>query len=338
LELRAELKTLKLAKKEHSKAMKKNAQNENELRRLKADLLEMKKARVKLLYHMRAEASRKKQEDARSMRTISQLKKESRQKEHKIQSLEADAQRKAIIMKRRADELSLLRRQTRMRHSGSNSSLSSTSSAPSSTSSHHHPSHHPPNHIPPLSTHSSAGVGVAGEGEGEVHSVVFRDRPSVKSLANRFERNSSRRKTSVFSSSSARKKWRNFEKKITDAIMNRLTISTLSRDMDRWIEKRDRLSCRADELRYHKQLLLKEASPDLEEVQSVEEDLDSLLANVDYIQSNIVELQNELIAVDDSKNDSDTIEAHAIITQCGPRDAKYLLEHLLTLTLSLVSC
>jgi kinesin family protein 4/21/27 len=58
LELRAELKTLKLAKKEHSKAMKKNAQNENELRRLKADLLEMKKARVKLLYHMRAEASR----------------------------------------------------------------------------------------------------------------------------------------------------------------------------------------------------------------------------------------------------------------------------------------
>ena len=34
------------------------AQNENELRRLKADLLEMKKARVKLLNQMRAEASR----------------------------------------------------------------------------------------------------------------------------------------------------------------------------------------------------------------------------------------------------------------------------------------
>ena len=34
------------------------AQNENELRRLKADLLEMKKARVKMLNQMRMEASR----------------------------------------------------------------------------------------------------------------------------------------------------------------------------------------------------------------------------------------------------------------------------------------
>ena len=34
------------------------AQNESELRRLKADLLEMKKARVKMLNQMRAEASR----------------------------------------------------------------------------------------------------------------------------------------------------------------------------------------------------------------------------------------------------------------------------------------
>ena len=30
------------------------------------------------------------------------------------------------------------------------------------------------------------------------------------------------------------------------------------------------------------------------------------------------------------------MEAHAIISQCGPRDAKYLLEHLLTMTLGLV--
>ena len=47
----------------------------------------------------------KKQEDARQLRHISKLKKETRKKENKIQSLEADAQRKAIIMKRRADEV-----------------------------------------------------------------------------------------------------------------------------------------------------------------------------------------------------------------------------------------
>ena len=43
------------------------------------------------------------------------------------------------------------------------------------------------------------------------------------------------------------------------------------------------------------------APQDPEELQSVDEDLDSLLANVEYIQGNIVELQNDLIAVDDSK-------------------------------------
>ena len=134
---------------------------------------------------------------------------------------------------------------------------------------------------------------MSGEAESsETTSVVFRDRPSVKSLATRFERNGSRRKSSVFSSTSARKKWRNFEKKvnsvhmqlpspptltllqslicgphfsllsqITDAIMNRLTVAMLSRDMDRWIEKRDQLSRRADELRYHQSHLLKESSP-----------------------------------------------------------------------------
>ena len=37
------------------------------------------------------------------------------------------------------------------------------------------------------------------------------------------------------------------------------------------------------------------------------------------------------------QSDSDTIEAHAIISQCGPRDAKYLLEHLLDMALGLVS-
>ena len=47
--------------------------------------------------------------------------------------------------------------------------------------------------------------------------------------------------------------------------------------------------------------ILNHTPQDPEELTSIEEDLDSLLANVEYIQSNIVELQNELIAVDDSK-------------------------------------
>ena len=39
----------------------------------------------------------------------------------------------------------------------------------------------------------------------------------------------------------------------------------------------------------------------MEEVSSINEDLDSIAANIEYVQSNIVELQNDLIAVDDTK-------------------------------------
>lgn len=40
---------------------------------------------------------------------------------------------------------------------------------------------------------------------------------------------------------------------------------------------------------------------DVEELKSLDEDLDSLSAHIDYVQENIVELQNDLIAIDDSK-------------------------------------
>ena len=60
-------------------------------------------------------------------------------------------------------------------------------------------------------------------------------------------------------------------------------------------------------------------------------------AHIEYVQENIVELQNDLIALDDSKCDGDTVEAHAIITASSPRESKYLLEHLLDMVLDQVT-
>ncbi len=72
------------------------------------------------------------------------------------------------------------------------------------------------------------------------------------------------------------------------------------------------------------------------ELASIEEDIDSISANIDYVQENIVELQNDLIVVDDTKSDGDTVDAHSIITASSPRESKYLLEHILDLALNLV--
>jgi len=65
--------------------------------------------------------------------------------------------------------------------------------------------------------------------------------------------------------------------------------------------------------------------------------MDSLSANIEYVQENIVELQTDLIAMDDVKCDGDTVDSHFLITSCSPKEAKYLLEHLLDLVLNLVS-
>lgn len=78
-------------------------------------------------------------------------------------------------------------------------------------------------------------------------------------------------------------------------------------------------------------------STEVEEIATIDEDLDSISANIDYVQENIVELQNDLIAVDDTKAEGDTLEAHSIIASSSPRESKYLLEHLLDLVLNLVS-
>ena len=66
------------------------------------------------------------------------------------------------------------------------------------------------------------------------------------------------------------------------------------------------------------------------------EDLDSASASIEYAQEKIVEIQNNLIAMDDSMPDGDTVEAHAIITASSPRESKYLLEHLLDMVLDQV--
>lgn len=76
---------------------------------------------------------------------------------------------------------------------------------------------------------------------------------------------------------------------------------------------------------------------DASELASLDEDLDSVSAHIEYVQENIVELQNDLIALDDSKSDGDTVEAHAIITASTPRESKYLLEHLLDMVLDQVT-
>nr|CAD7435109.1 unnamed protein product [Timema monikensis] len=68
---------------------------------------------VKLMNRMKEEAQRHKEADLEKKREIAQLRKASRRQEHQIRSLESDTKIKEVLLRRKNEEVSALRRATR---------------------------------------------------------------------------------------------------------------------------------------------------------------------------------------------------------------------------------
>lgn len=111
--MQKEVRLLQSAKKEHARLLKSQSQNENRLQGLKNELAEMKRAKVKLLHKMREEAQRHKENELRRNREIAQLRKESRKNANMIRTLEADKRMKEVVLRRKQEEVTALRKRDR---------------------------------------------------------------------------------------------------------------------------------------------------------------------------------------------------------------------------------
>ncbi|XP_015188090.1 PREDICTED: kinesin-like protein KIF21B isoform X4 [Polistes dominula] len=111
--MQKEMRLLQSAKKEHARLLKNQSQNETRLRGLRNELAEMKRAKVKLLNKMREEAQRHKENELKRNREIAQLRKESRRNANMIRSLEADKRMKEVVLRRKQEEVSALRKRDR---------------------------------------------------------------------------------------------------------------------------------------------------------------------------------------------------------------------------------
>lgn len=111
--MQKEMRLLQSAKKEHARLLKNQSQNENRLRGLRNELTEMKRAKVKLLNKMREEAQRHKENELRRNREIAQLRKESRKNANMIRTLEADKRLKEVVLRRKQEEVTALRKRDR---------------------------------------------------------------------------------------------------------------------------------------------------------------------------------------------------------------------------------
>lgn len=111
--MQKEMRLLQSAKKEHARLLKNQSQNESRLRGLRNELSEMKRAKVKLLNKMREEAQRHKENELRRNREIAQLRKESRRHANVIRTLEADKRMKEVVLRRKQEEVTALRKRDR---------------------------------------------------------------------------------------------------------------------------------------------------------------------------------------------------------------------------------
>lgn len=127
--LQGEVKKLKTAQKEHAKLLKNQMQYERQVEKLKSEVLDMKRSKVRLVQKMKEESVRHREMENRRTREMSTMKKQSRKHESKIKSLEAEKRLKENALKRKTEEVSVLRRNQRRISMGTKNSTANKFSA-----------------------------------------------------------------------------------------------------------------------------------------------------------------------------------------------------------------
>ncbi|XP_041975160.1 kinesin-like protein KIF21B isoform X2 [Aricia agestis] len=109
-EMARELRRLQGAQREHARLQRSQQQAAQQLHALRNELQNLKRDKVKLVQRMRTESKRHAQAEAARAKEVAQLRKESRKNANLIRSLEAETKLKEQVLKRKQEEVSLLRR------------------------------------------------------------------------------------------------------------------------------------------------------------------------------------------------------------------------------------
>lgn len=109
-DMQKELKKLQQAQKEHLRQQRELQAQDNQLKSIRQELTELKQIKIKLMRKMTDENNRHKAEDALRMREIAKLRKEARKQSSMIKSLQGSVAAKDQVLKRKTEEVSVLRK------------------------------------------------------------------------------------------------------------------------------------------------------------------------------------------------------------------------------------
>uniref|UniRef100_A0A8C2ZVE1 Kinesin family member 21A n=1 Tax=Cyclopterus lumpus TaxID=8103 RepID=A0A8C2ZVE1_CYCLU len=275
-----ELQKLQSAQKEHARLLKNQSQYEKQLRKLQMDVAEMKKTKVRLMKQMKEQQEKNRMNESRRNREIASLKKDQRKQEHQLKLLEAQKRQQELILRRKTEEVTALRRQARP------SSGKVVRKEPAQDSSYRPPS-------------------------GRLY--------SSGNAAPNGTRSSYRRTVGIYSTRIARNKWQSLERRITDVIMQRMTISNMEADMNRLLKQREELTKRKEKVIRKRDRLFREGPEAEKAAIPHNEEVDALTANIDYINDGIADCQANIMQMEETKVGGASTGERAFLTLIGRR-------------------
>ncbi|KAJ8258061.1 hypothetical protein GJAV_G00192740 [Gymnothorax javanicus] len=323
-EMNRDLQKLQAAQKEHGRLLQNQSRYERHLKKLQAEVSEMKKAKVALMKEIKEEQQRRRMIETKRNREIAQLKKEQRRQEFQIRALESQKRQQDLVLRRKTQEVTALRRlakpmsdrvagrvgrRTQAQDSGAELSASSASSEPESARS-----------VSSIVRQWNSKLNRFSSGEslnGVSRSHVAWRKPQ-------------RNRTDGGFTKTARQKWQTLERRITDLIMQRMTVANMEADMERLIRKREELSAQQGALMCKRESLLGKAVEERERLlQELNEELETLNANVDYINDSLSECQATIVQMEETKDDLVSVDTSVVISSCSLAEARHLLDHFL---------
>uniref|UniRef100_A0A8C0HEM9 Kinesin-like protein KIF21A n=1 Tax=Chelonoidis abingdonii TaxID=106734 RepID=A0A8C0HEM9_CHEAB len=318
-----ELQRLQTAQKEHARLLKNQSQYEKQLKKLQQDVTEMKKTKVRLMKQMKEEQEKARMTESRRNREIAQLKKEQRKREHQLKLLEAQKRNQEVVLRRKTEEVTALRRQVRPISDKAAGRVSRKLSLPD------HPIQEPSSSMSSIDYDGSRSTA-----QQKMRIPVARVQAISVTATNGTRTKYQRKGTTVrvYSSKAARMKWQLLERKVTDIIMQRMTISNMETDMNRLLKQREELTKRREKLLKKREKVINDGGGEADKnVHNINEEMESLTANIDYINDSISDCQANIMQMEEAKEEGETVDLSAVINACTLTEARYLLDHFLTM-------
>ncbi|XP_066865168.1 kinesin-like protein KIF21A isoform X5 [Kogia breviceps] len=317
-----ELQRLQTAQKEHARLLKNQSQYEKQLKKLQQDVMEMKKTKVRLMKQMKEEQEKARLTESRRNREIAQLKKDQRKRDHQLRLLEAQKRNQEVVLRRKTEEVTALRRQVRP------ISDKVAGKVTRKLSSYDTPVQDTGSSATAIETDASR-AGAQQKIRIPVARVQALPTPTTNGTRKKYQRKGLTGR--VFTSKTARMKWQLLERRVTDIIMQKMTISNMEADMNRLLKQREELTKRREKLSKRREKIVKENGEGDKNVVNINEEMESLSANIDYINDSISDCQANIMQMEEAKEEGETLDVTAVINACTLTEARYLLDHFLSM-------